>query len=374
MKILMTTDTVGGVWTYAMQLCAALAEHHISVVLATMGPPANPAQLKQVRQLSNVELFESTYKLEWMDNPWDEVRRAGRWLIELERCTKPDVVHLNGYAHGSLPWKAPVLMVAHSCVLSWWRAVNQQEAPSEWDTYRGAVVKGLAAADLIVAPSQAMLQSIHEIYAPPVPRRLIANGSDPAMFKPQTNRQAIVLAAGRVWDPAKNITLLDQAAGNLPWPVWVAGSDRIDGGPPRRLQHARALGQLPTEALIPWMNSAAIFAAPAKYEPFGLSILEAALGGCALVLGDIPSLRELWNDAALYVDPTNADDLRRVLNQLIADANHRSWLSERSRTRALQMTHHRMADDYQHVYRQLRSQGRRRLSVTRSGTNASCAS
>ncbi len=31
---------------------------------------------------------------------------------------------------------------------------------------------------------------------------------------------------------------------------------------------------------------------PARYEPFGLSVLEAALSGCALVLGDIPSLRE----------------------------------------------------------------------------------
>ena len=35
----------------------------------------------------------------------------------LERRLRPDVVHLNGYTHGALPWRAPVLVVGHSCVL-----------------------------------------------------------------------------------------------------------------------------------------------------------------------------------------------------------------------------------------------------------------
>ena len=55
------------------------------------------------------------------------------------------------------------------------------------------------------------------------------------------------------------------------------------------------------------MGRAAIYALPARYEPFGLSILEAALSGCALVIGDIPSLREIWADAALFV-PSDGHD------------------------------------------------------------------
>ena len=51
-----------------------------------------------------------------------------------------------------------------------------------------------------------------------------------------------------------------------------------------------------------WLRRATIFALPARYEPFGLSALEAGLAGCALVLGDIP-MREVWHDAAMFVPP-----------------------------------------------------------------------
>ena len=46
-------------------------------------------------------------------------------------------------------------------------------------------------------------------------------------------------------------------------------------------------GQLTTAEVRNVINTASIYALPARYEPFGLSILEAALSGCALVLGDI---------------------------------------------------------------------------------------
>ena len=35
--VLMTADTVGGVWTYAVELVRALAPHRVTVALATMG-------------------------------------------------------------------------------------------------------------------------------------------------------------------------------------------------------------------------------------------------------------------------------------------------------------------------------------------------
>src|SRR3954447_23381333 len=136
MKILMTTDCVGGVWTYAMELCAALEPHRVEVVLATMGPLPHEDQMAQVRRLPHVSLHVSEFKLEWMENPWTDVHAAGEWLIELEQQHKPHVIHLNGYAHGSLPWRAPVAMVGHSCVLSWWQAVNHTVAPSDWNRYR----------------------------------------------------------------------------------------------------------------------------------------------------------------------------------------------------------------------------------------------
>ncbi|HEY0779002.1 MAG TPA: glycosyltransferase, partial [Gemmatirosa sp.] len=99
-----------------------------------------------------------------------------------------------------------------------------------------------------------------------------------------------------------------------------------------------------------WMGRAAVYALPARYEPFGLSALEAGLAGCALVLGDIPSLREVWGDAATYVAPDDAAALADALRTLAADDAHRTALGIRARTRALTYTPARMADGYLAAY------------------------
>src|SRR4051812_10709320 len=122
MNLLLTTDTVGGVRTYSVQLARALRPHGAHVALATTRAPLRPDQRAQVQALHHVIVHERSFKLEWMQDPWDDVARAGEWLLDVESSFRPDVVHLNGCAHGALPWDAPVLVVGHSCVLSWWEA------------------------------------------------------------------------------------------------------------------------------------------------------------------------------------------------------------------------------------------------------------
>lgn len=106
-------------------------------------------------------------------------------------------------------------------------------------------------------------------------------------------------------DEAKNLDTLDAAARGLRWDVEVAG----DAGD-RSAQHVALLGQIARTDLRARMGQAAIFAHPARYEPFGLVVLEAALAGCALVLGDIDSLHEQWNGTALFVVPGDSAALR----------------------------------------------------------------
>ena len=119
LRVLMTADTVGGVWTYALELAAGLEPLGVDVVLATMGAPLSPAQAKAAARLDNLDIVESTYKLEWMPEPWRDVDAAAEWLLGLAAAV--DLVHVNGYAHASLPFKVPVVTVAHSCVLTWFR-------------------------------------------------------------------------------------------------------------------------------------------------------------------------------------------------------------------------------------------------------------
>jgi glycosyltransferase involved in cell wall biosynthesis len=105
-----------------------------------------------------------------------------------------------------------------------------------------------------------------------------------------------------------------------------------------------------------WLQSASIYAFPARYEPFGLSILEAALAGCTLVLGDIPTLRELWDGAAIFVSPDHPDTLHAALKGLIGDPGLRHALSMRAHQRALTLTPRRMAGEYLELYAELLAQ------------------
>ena len=281
-RVLMTTDAVGGVWTFAIELAAALARTGTATVLATMGPEPSAAQRTQAAQVPGLELRVGRFRLEWMDEPWDDVDDAGLWLLELEQETRPDVVHLNGYAHGALPFRAPVVVVGHSCVLSWWQAVHGRAAPARWRTYEQRVRAGLRGAALVAAPTAAMLLELARHYGPLGPALVVANGRDPALF-PAAAKEPFMLAAGRLWDPAKNLEALERVAPALPWPVRVAGETRRPGGGIAATRAVEPLGALSAAEFAGWLGRASIYVHPARYEPFGLGPLEAALAGCALV-------------------------------------------------------------------------------------------
>lgn len=353
MKILMTADAVGGVWTYAVELARALAHRRVQVAIATMGPRPTAGQRAQISGIPGATLHESDFQLEWMDNPWIDVEQAGNWLLCLEYQLKPDVVHLNGYAHGALPWTAPTLVVAHSCMLSWWLAVHGAAAPEkDWRTYREKVCAGLSAADHVVAPTRAMLDSVRALYGRSGNVSAVPNGREASHFYPSMEKKPYVASAGRLWDEAKNIAAIERIAGELEWPVCLAGSTT----PPSRTFAASrpntcsSFGQLGREAFAQFLGRASIFCLPARYEPCGLSILEAALSGCALVIGDIPSLRENWQGAAVFVRPDSDRDIANALRELIADRGWRTELAAKARERALQFTPERMASAYLQLY------------------------
>lgn len=350
-RVLMTTDAVGGVWHYALEVCRGLRAHGVEVRLATLGPRPDPDQRAEANALDNVTLCERDYRLEWMEAPWADVARAGEWLQELENDFAPDVVHLNGYAHGALPWRAPVVIVAHSCVLSWWRAVRGTEAPAEWRPYRDAVRAGLHAAASVVAPSRAMLAALVRNYGALPRSEVIPNGCSPAAFI-AVEKEPFVLAVGRVWDEAKNLAQLARVAPALPWPVRVAGDPVPPTGASERtrLENVELLGRCSRVRLADLLARAAVFAAPVRYEPFGLAVLEAAQAGCTLVLGDCASLRENWEEAAIFLPPDDTAAWRDTLGALTRDPAHRAALGRAARIRAESFTRTAMVDGYLATY------------------------
>jgi len=346
MKVLLATDTVGDVFAYTVELASALEAGGVEVVVATMGPRLRREQ----RELLPPRVHESGYRLEWMEDSWVDVAAAGRWLLILEEEEQPDVVHLCSYAHGALPFRAPKVVAAHTSVLAWWRAVHGSDAPPVWGHYREQMAAGLAGADAVVAPTVAMLEELEsDAELHPGVTAVIRNGLAPPTTASDVGKSALVLGAERRWDPARNLATLDAAAARLAWPVTVAG----DLGPTGKVRFAESTGALGPTALAELRRSASIFAAPTAYEPSGLGILAAARERCALVLGYIPSLREIWTDAAIFVQPDDERALHEVLETLIADRHLRGELAERAQQRASELSIQRTARAYRDLYRRL---------------------
>jgi len=353
MRILLTADPIGGVWSYALELCEALRPLHTAVALVTLGRPLTPSQRSQLEALENVSLYETTFRLEWMPEPWDDLARAGEKLLDIEHRFRPDIIHLNHLVHADLPWRAPVLTVGHSCVLSWWKAVRGTPIGREWTPYRKRVTASLRSATTIVAPSAAMLASLEDSYGPFRDTAVIHNARNARSFTPGC-KEPLVLCAGRLWDEGKNVGALAEVAPQVNATIAVAGEDLGPHGNRFTAPGITLLGALQGDELVSWYAKAAIYALPARYEPFGLTALEAALSGCALVLGDIASLREVWGAAACYAPPDDPESLRDILNSLLADDSLRGRMAARAMARARQFSPARLARQYMELYRKLR--------------------
>ena len=356
LHVLITTDAVGGVFSHTLTLARALRERDIEVSVVVLGPGPRADQLAQLQAVRPMGVHQLGTALEWMEDPWEDLQRATAQLLELEVELQPDVIHSGSYFCGQAGLMAPVVVVAHSDVYSWWHGVWNCDPPQEWRRYRRLVAAGIAGADAVVAPSQTMLAALRTHYGTlPARAEVILNSVE--LDQRTAGKESFVLAAGRMWDRAKNLEALTAVAEALPSPVLIAGdlpappSDGVSEESPA--PNARLLGRLPAGELARLRRRARVFAAPSRYEPFGLSILEAAGDRCALVLGDIPSLRELWDGVAEFADPEDHELLLAKLSALLAHPGRAEQLGRRARLRAEQLTPAAMADAYRALYREL---------------------
>lgn len=356
LRILMTADTVGGVWTYAVSLFNALEKYDVEIHLMTMGGRPNKQQLDQIKSSKNLQLYSSDYKLEWMENPWEDVQQAAHWIREVYDKIQPDIIHFNNYGQVDQMWDCPVVTVFHSCVQTWWEAVKQQSLPEEWNKYQQTVQNALLSSDMLIAPTKAILDQAHKAYGISGFSKVICNGSSSKVYASQ-KKEPFILTAGLIWDDAKNISVLCRIARHLKWPVYVAGTDTDSlKNKEEEFPNIFFLGQLSSASLQELMLKASLFVMPAKYEPFGLAILEAARAGCTLALSNISTLNEIWGRTALYFDPNNNGEALRALQQLIGDKTLRKNLARRSMKRAEKFTEEAMAKNYFEVYKSLITQ------------------
>ena len=334
-RILMVADCVGGVWQYSLELAAGLTREGVEVVLAVPGPAPSAAQRAAAERLTGLRLQLLEAKLDWMAGAERDIAPLRAQLVRLSGEARVDLVHLNGAALGDLPVAQPVVVTQHSCLTTWWQALRPGEPlPPPWHWHRARMAAGLAAAAAAIVPSAAFADQVRRAYGADLALDVVHNGRALRLRRIAPGRRAMVLSAGRLWDEAKNLRTLDTAAAGVRWPILAAGPTRGPDGQETVLGHVTALGQLDHLRLEDRLRRAAIFASLSLYEPFGLAVLEAALAGCGLVLSDIATFRELWDETALFVPATDPVAAQDALNRLIADRDLRLYLGAQAQRRA----------------------------------------
>lgn len=299
--MLLTTDAVGGVWRYSLDLAAGMVQRPILVVL---GPSPSPLQRDEAAALG-LRLIDTGLPLDWTAADPAALTAVTAALKDLAAGQGVRSVHLHAPAlAGPDRWEPATVVVAHSCVATWWQAVRGGGPLPDDLAWRAEATRiGLHTADAVIAPSDAHAEATRRAYGDCV-MTTVHNGAPPPLAgeaRGEGDSTGPILTAGRLWDEAKNATGLDQIASRLDTPIHAAGPVAGPNGAQIHLPNLHLLGSLDARAMRRAYAKASVFASLARYEPFGLSVLEAAQSGLRLVLSDIPTFRELWDGAARFV-------------------------------------------------------------------------
>ena len=361
--VLVTTDTLSGVWTYTRELVTGLVNRGVRVTLVSMGEIPLPQQTAWMESLRGLEYHPTAFRLDWMQEGEQDLADSSGYLTSLVRDLKPDLLHLNQLCYGGLPVPLPRVVVAHGDLISWWKAVHGREPDdSRWlRWYREVVTQGLLQADVVVSPTAWMLEALASCYLRPGRSAVIHNGRNPLFFNPYLGKEDSVLAVGRLWDAGRQVSLLTQHS--HPIPVCIVGSEvPAHAKIPIRADVKLAVdnvcialrGPQSESQLRSLYSRASIFVATSRYEPLGITALEAAFSRCAIVANDIPSFREIWGDDAFYFRANDSASLASAIQCLSEDRELCRAYGNRAYHRARErFTAKRMMDEYLRLYQSL---------------------
>jgi glycosyltransferase involved in cell wall biosynthesis len=287
-------------------------------------------------------LIETGRGLDWLATNEAEVRATAREIARLASQLGVDLIQLNQPALAAEPMPVPVIVVAHSCVATWWSANGNGAMPESFNWQTALVAAGLARGDRVVAPSRSFATDLVRAYGLRRTPEVVHNGRIPPSSIAESTQEA-VLTAGRLWDRGKDVATIDAAAAELDVDVVAAGLTMGPHGEQIVLRHARAVGHLDDAELSRAIAARPVFISASRYEPFGLAVLEAAQAACPLVLADIPTFRELWDGVAVFVQPGQSRDFAHAIQLLIDNREHADVLGRSARERAVTLTPERTA-------------------------------
>ena len=350
-RVLLTVDAVGGVWQYGLDLAGALGARGVETILALVGPSPSADQRAEAARVLGATLVETGLPLDWLSDGPAPVLAAGAAIAALAHDQRADVIQYNSPALAAVASDLPTVAVAHGCVATWWQAARVgQPLDPQFAWHQKLVGEGLRAADQVVAPTAAYARTVAQEYGLARLPVAVHNGRPARVGAAAATPHDCVLTVGRLWDPVKQTALLDRVAARLAVPFHAAGAVTGPHGETVATEHLNLLGVVDGDTLAAKLATRPVFVSAASFEPFGLAVLEAAQAGCALVLSDIATFRELWDGAATFVAPDDEAGYAAAIEALIGDADHRQQLGKAAQAHAARYTPAALGDGMLRIY------------------------
>ena len=118
-------------------------------------------------------------------------------------------------------------------------------------------------------------------------------------------------------------------------------------------KHVRFFGFVPDQTLAVFYRLARAFVFPSLYEGFGLPPLEAMASGTPVITSNVSSLPEVVGDAALLIDPYDADAIADAMRRVLLDSDLRDDLRERGLRRVAEFSWERSVRRVRDIYEEV---------------------
>ena len=206
----------------------------------------------------------------------------------------------------------------------------------------------------LIAVSEATRSDLLRFYR--IPRERVAvvhHGVEPAFSRLDRSHTEPYLLCVSTLHPHKNLARLIRAYGRKKrdFRLILAGLRGFHTETIERLIEEMGLqdsvqitGWVPRDELYSLYERARAFVYPSTFEGFGMPVLEALAAGIPVACSDIPPLREVAGDAALYFDPLNEDDIASAIERVMTDASLQERLATAGHERARPFTWERCAE------------------------------
>jgi glycosyltransferase involved in cell wall biosynthesis len=277
-----------------------------------------------------VEPFELAVRSQELRMAWSlprSIRRLGADLVHTQyaipfRCPCPAVVMVHDVSFA----RDPSLMGRKDRMV-----------------FGRVVPRAVRTAERILTVSERTKADLVELYGVPAERIVVTPNGVDAAFGPGSGTHDYVLSVGAIQRRKNQLAALDAAsAAGLPLVVVGPEKDTALAAELRR-RGARLEGYVETERLADLYRGAACLVQASRYEGFGLPVLEAMASGTPVVAVPDPALREVADNAAVFVEEDAlAGGIRRALEErdrLVAAGLERarafSWQSAAEQTLAV---------------------------------------